>query len=183
MRLAIPNGWPSGKSPPVERWDESMTGEEALAFAASYGVRVTLALGDLRLKVDREPPAEALDALRDHKEAVVAELGRIAAAGQLRQTFEGHIGKVMRVRDLPRPEAERIAFDNFVTERLDSTLLDTDPSCCAHCGGAETPDAALLPIGAGDRHAWLHSDCWAQWRERRRAEAIDKLAAMKLEAP
>ena len=55
-----------------------MTGEEVLALAASHGVRVALAHGDLRLEADHEPPAEALDALRDHKEGVVAELRRIA---------------------------------------------------------------------------------------------------------
>jgi hypothetical protein len=85
-----------------------MTGEEVLALAASHGVRVVLALGDLHLEADHEPAAEALAALRDHKEAVVAELSRIAAtAGEWSRIFEGHVATVMRVRRLPRPEAER----------------------------------------------------------------------------
>jgi hypothetical protein len=160
-----------------------MTGEEVLALAASHGVRVTLAFGALRLEADRGLPTEVLDALHDHKEAVVAELGRIAVAGEQRRIFEDHIAKVMRVRDLPRLEAERIAFDNLVTERLNETHPDTDPSRCVHCGGAETPSAPLLPIGAGARHVWAHSNCWSPWRERRRTEAIAELAAMKIEAP
>jgi hypothetical protein len=41
---------------------------------------------------------------------------------------------------------------------------------------------ALLAIGVGP-HAWLHSDCWAPWRARRRAEAIDQLAAKGIEVP
>jgi hypothetical protein len=151
-----------------------VTGEEALAFAASYGVRVTLVLGDLHLNADRELPVEALDVLRDHREAVVAELGRIEAADQLRRTFEAHVANVMRLR--PRLEAERVAFDNLLTERLNSTHPDTDPNRCAHCGRPETPSAVLLPIGAGVRHAWLHERCWESWRERRRAEAIVELA-------
>jgi hypothetical protein len=62
------------------------------------------------------------------------------------------------------------------------TPPDTDPNRCAWCGRAETPDATLLPIGVGVRHAWLHSGCWESWRERRRAEAIDQLGAMGIEA-
>ena len=37
---------------------------------------------------------------------------------------------------------------------------------------------SLLPIGVGARHAWLHSDCWTLWRERRRTEANAMLAGM-----
>jgi hypothetical protein len=53
---------------------------------------------------------------------------------------------------------------------------NTDPNRCAHCGRDETPDAILLPIGVGGRHAWLHQDCWEPWRARRRARAIVELA-------
>ncbi len=99
-----------------------MTGEEVLALAASYGVRVALALGDLRLEADHEPPAEALDALRDHKEAVVAELSKIAAtAGEWRLLFEDHVATVMRARSLPRPEAERAAYGIVLIELLNRT--------------------------------------------------------------
>jgi hypothetical protein len=97
-----------------------MTGEEVLAFAASCGVRVTLAFGTLRLGADRALAAEVLDALHDHKETVVVELGRIAAAGEQRRIFEGHVAKVMRVRNLPRLEAERIAFENAIVAHLNA---------------------------------------------------------------
>jgi hypothetical protein len=158
-----------------------MTGAEVLAFAASHGVRVTLAFGDLRLKIDRESAPEALDALRNHKEAVVAELGRIAAAGQLRQTFEANVAAIVRVRSLPRPEAERIAFDNLVTERLNSTHPDTPSDRCAYCDHLETPDNTLLPFGAGSKHAWLHGACWEQWRTQRRVKAVAELAALGID--
>jgi hypothetical protein len=101
----------------------------------------------------------------------------------LRLAFENQVATVLRARNLPRLEAERIAYDNLVTERLNETFPDTDPSRCAHCGTAETPTNILLPIGAGERHAWLHSSCWAPWREGRRVKAIAELAAMKIEAP
>jgi hypothetical protein len=56
------------------------------------------------------------------------------------------------------------------------TPPDTDPSRCAWCDRAETPDATLLPIGVGLRHAWLHRDCWEPWRTDRRAQATAELA-------
>ena len=100
----------------------------------------------------------------------------------LRQAFERHVATVMHVRNLPRSEAERVAYEIVLVELLNATHPDTDPSRCAHCGQAETPSAILLPIGAG-RHAWLHDRCWQAWRERRRAEAIAELATMKIVSP
>jgi hypothetical protein len=44
----------------------------------------------------------------------------------------------------------RIAFDNLVTERLNSTHPDTDPSACAWCGRAETPSPCC-------RSGWAHT--------------------------
>jgi hypothetical protein len=99
-----------------------------------------------------------------------------------RQAFEVEVVRVMRARSLSRSEAEIVAFENLVTERLDSTFLDTDSTRCACCGRAETRDSVLLPIGAGSKHTWLHPDCRAPWRARRRAEAIDHLAAMGVDA-
>jgi hypothetical protein len=156
-----------------------MTGAEVLALAASHGVRVTFSRGDLHLEADREPPAEALVALRDYKAAVVAELRRNAVAtAEQRQLFERHVATIMRVRSLSRPGAELIAFENLVTERLNATHPNTDPDRCAHCGKAEAPAATLLPIGWGARHAWLHNDCWEKWRAGRRA-AVEKELALQ----
>jgi hypothetical protein len=92
--------------------------------------------------------------------------------------FQEKTELVERVRGLPRPEAERAAFDIVLAEFLNRTHPDTDPNRCAYCRRLETPDSTLLPFGVGLRHAWLHDDCWASWRARRRGEAIDQLAAM-----
>jgi hypothetical protein len=149
-----------------------MTGEEALALAASRGVHVTLALGDLHLEAEHKPPDEVLVALRDHKEIVVRELRK------WRRIFDRHVATIMRTRSLPQFEAERAAYDTVLTERLDATYPGIDPNRCAHCGRPETPSNILLPLGVGDRHAWVHDGCWTAWRERRRAGAIVALAAM-----
>ena len=149
-----------------------MTGEEALTLAASHGVRVTLALGDLHLEADHEPPSQVLVALRDHKEIVIAELRKC------RRIFDRHVATIMRTRSLPRLEAERAAYDIVLTERLNATHPDTDPNRCAHCGQTETQSNILLPIGVGDRHALLHSDCWEPWRKGHRQAATETLAAV-----
>jgi hypothetical protein len=110
------------------------------------------------------------------------------AAGTHRwlRKFEDRTIVVQRVRNLPQAEAERAAFEIVVVEFLNATHPDTDPNRCASCGKSETTDATLRPIGVGDRHAWLHDECWAPWREGRRAQAIAALAeagVIKLEMP
>ena len=77
----------------------------------------------------------------------------------------------------------RVAFDNLVAERLNSIHPDTPSDRCAWCDRAETRSNILLPIGVGARHAWLHDDCWALWREGLRKAAIEALAAMGIVEP
>jgi hypothetical protein len=62
----------------------------------------------------------------------------------LRQAFENRVDAIMRVRDLPRPEAERLAFEAAVIDWLNATHPDTLFDRCAHCGKRETPNAILL---------------------------------------
>jgi hypothetical protein len=94
----------------------------------------------------------------------------------LRQAFEAAVARVMEIRGLPRFEAERAAFDIVLIDLLNAGHPNGDPNRCAWCGTPETPDATLLPIGVGERHAWLHSDCQPPWRALRRARAIAELA-------
>jgi hypothetical protein len=95
-----------------------------------------------------------------------------------RQAFEAEAARVMQIRGLSRRDAEIAAFENILLERLNATHPNTDPTRCGHCGGAETPDATLLPFGWGDRHAWLHGECWKPWRDKRRIEVEDDLARL-----
>jgi hypothetical protein len=88
----------------------------------------------------------------------------------------------MQIRGLPRPEAERVAFEIVLVEHLNATHPDTPPGRCAHCSRAETPDAPLLPIGCA-RHTWLHGGCWTAWRALRRARAEDDLARLGVTRP
>ena len=85
----------------------------------------------------------------------------------------------MQIRGLPRPAAEGAAFDIILVEFLNRTHPDTRSEPLHQLvRQAKTADATLLPIGVGVRHGGPHPDCWEARRTRRRAEAIDQLAAM-----
>ena len=48
----------------------------------------------------------------------------------------------------------------------------------------EEPGAPLIPLGYGERVAWLHREpCAEKWRDHRRTDAIEKLAAMEIVRP
>jgi hypothetical protein len=89
----------------------------------------------------------------------------------------------MSLRNLPRVEAERVAFQIILVEFLNRTYPDTSPDRCAWCGKPETRGDVLLPMGVGARHAWLHSGCRDPWAEARRRAAVEALAAMGIGEP
>jgi hypothetical protein len=98
------------------------------------------------------------------------------------EVFTDNVAAVLRARNIPRIEAERVAFTNTVTAFLDANHSNSDPTRCAHCGSSERPND-LRPMGGGTCHSWVHGDCWEEWRERRRAEAIAALAALEIVPP
>ena len=112
-----------------------------------------------------------------------ARVDNAAGAQRWLREFEDTTIVVQRVRNPPRAEAERAAYEIVLVEFLNETHPDTDPNRCAHCGKIGTPDAFLLPIGWGDRNAWLHQRCWVPWRERRWTGVIAALAAMGISEP
>ena len=104
-------------------------------------------------------------------------------ARRWRKVFAAGVEAVLRARDVPRVEAERVAFANTVTAFLNATHSSTLSDRCAHCGVLEIPGDPLKPIGWGVWHAWLHDRCWEEWRLRRRAEAIKALAEAGVSFP
>jgi hypothetical protein len=100
-----------------------------------------------------------------------------AEAAGWRRFFGEQTERISKIRpDLDRAGAERIAFTYALEE-----FLVRKSDRCAHCGRLETPDATLLPIGVGVRHAWLHTVCVEPWRAWRREVAVAELQAMKIE--
>jgi anti-anti-sigma regulatory factor len=77
-------------------------------------------------------------------------------ARRWRKTFTDNLATILRVRNIPRIEAEKVAFTNTVHAFLDANRPNTPSGRCAHCGEPETPGATLQPIGWGERHSWLH---------------------------
>jgi hypothetical protein len=104
-------------------------------------------------------------------------------ARRWRRVFEDNVAAILRVRSISRAEAAEVAFANTVTAFLNAAHPKTDPNRCAHCARPETPGATLLPIGWGERHTWLHDDCWAAWREARRNAVIAELATVGVTRP
>ena len=98
------------------------------------------------------------------------------------KAFEDNVAAILRVRNAPRVDAERVAFANTVAAFLDANRPDTDPTRCTHCGLSERPND-LRPMGGGVRHSWVHNDCWEAWSKHRRARAIEALAAMGIVSP
>jgi hypothetical protein len=161
-----------------------MTGAEAIALARRRGVTLGVFLGKLRVYSEGEPDESLVRLLRDNKQAVVDEiLAAETESNRWRRVLAEKIETVMTIRGLPRPDAEREAFDIVLVEFLNATRPDTDPNLCARCGGPETSDATLLPIGWGDRHVWLHPGCLDPWRAQRGLKAEDDLARLGVVRP
>jgi hypothetical protein len=161
-----------------------MTGAEAVALTKRRGVTLGVVLGKLRVYSEGEPDESLVRLLRDNKQAVMAAiLAAETESAHWRRILAEKVEIIATIRGLPRAEAERVALAHVVVEYLDSKYANTDPTRCAWCGKRDAPDQTLLPMGVGERHAWLHSICVEPWRARRREIAVAELATMKIEAP
>jgi hypothetical protein len=133
-------------------------------------------LGSLRVYSEGEPDESLVRLLRDNKQAVMdAILAAETEPDRWRRALAEKVETIMQPRGLTRHDAEREAFRHLMVEYLNETHPNTDPTHCAHCSKTETPDATLLPLGWGERHAWLYRGCWEAWRAQRRVNAEDAL--------
>ena len=109
---------------------------------------------------------------------------KLPSIGEWRVRFETTVRTLMRVRSLPRPEAEKAAYQNVLVEFLNDEIPTlADPNSCFWCRRPEEPGAVLIPLGVGRRTAWLHRECGEKWRVHRRANAIAKLTEMGVVRP
>jgi hypothetical protein len=158
-----------------------MSAAEALRAARAAGVTVMPDGENLVLEAKAEPPRTVLDALAQHKRAIVALLrsgqhGWTAEDWQAR--FDERAGFLEHDAGLSRLDAEARAFERCIVEWLNANPTFSPAGRCAWCGKAETPSARVLPFGAGEHHEWLHAECWAAWYQRRREEAVLALRKM-----
>jgi hypothetical protein len=153
----------------------------ALAAFRGRGVKITLDGDDLVVVGADLLTDDEVERLRRHKPELVALLrpyGNKWLAEDWRAHFDERAAIAEHDGGLPRPEAERLAFEVCVVEWLNRNHIRSSPDCCYWCGGTERDDV-LLPFGvASAGHAWVHSRCWRAWHEARKAEAVADLTAM-----
>jgi hypothetical protein len=164
-----------------------MTAVEALRAARAAGVEIALNGDDLVLEASSPPPDSVLDALSHNKDGIVALLrpgddGWLAEDWQV--YFDERAGIVEFDGGLPRPEAEAQAFACCVSEWLKRHPQASSPDRCLACRGGDSANDPLFPFGTDTHgHAWLHSHCWQDWHEARKAEAVVSLLNMGIEKP
>jgi hypothetical protein len=158
-----------------------MSAAEALRAAHAAGITVTVDGESLVLEANAEPPQSVLNVLARHKLALLALLRSgqdVWVAENWRARFDERAGFLEHDGGLLRNQAELQAFEHCIVEWLNANPCSSPAGRCTWCGKPETPGAIVLPFGVGERHAWLHSDCWPAWHQSRRAEATMALRTM-----
>jgi hypothetical protein len=164
-----------------------MSGFDALRMAHENGIRISVTGTDLVLNADQAPPAEVLDALRQHKARIVAILTEARSDWDTidwRTYFDERAGIAEFDGGLARPEAEARAFKCCVNEWLNCHPEPSDPDSCAECNKPDQAGHAIVPFGAeGYGHTWLHPECWNAWHRGRLEQSINFFATIGLGAP
>jgi hypothetical protein len=138
--------------------------------------------------VVRGPSAMPESIVRDlarHKMEVIELLGRRRPPSNAEDWFAlFHERAAVLEFDggLTRSEAEARALEHCLVEWLNQYPSSSPAGHCAWCGNPESTDAAIVPFGVGERHAWLHPHCWPAWHRRRRADALAALRRFGLPA-
>lgn len=164
-----------------------MSATDALNKAWAVGVRVKTDGDDLVLAAPEPPPQSLLNLLSRHKVEVVRLLRRSGAiwlAEDWRAFFDERASLAEFDGGLSRAQAEERAFTCCVSEWLTRNPVHSSPQRCLGCGGRQWSADPLLPFGAESfGQAWLHSRCWSDWHDARKAEAAEALRALGLTWP
>ena len=165
----------------------------ATMLAEARAAGLTVGIDGDRLVVHGPRRCEAkAKALLARKPDVVDYLNEHAATGGESSStwdaadWQAHFHERAAIREhdgeLPRPEAERLAFEDTISLwQFRHPPEPTDDVVCVHCDAALDDDA--IPVLAGDSgHVWLHGRCHHDWLAERRAEARRALVAMGVAA-
>lgn len=157
---------------------------EILNAARAAGIEFRVVGNDLLLEAPKPPDPEVFEALSRHKAEILTVLRQTESAWSRedwRVFFDEHAGIAEHDYGLPRPEAEGRAFASCVAEWLNRNPAPSRAGHCAWCAEREGRSARVLPFGTElGTHAWLHSDCWPQWRKYRENKAIEALRLMSV---
>jgi hypothetical protein len=155
---------------------------DVLEGARTAGIAVAVDGEDLLLHATSAPSASMLDALSRHKPEILALLRRGPdgwSAVDWQEFYQECAGIAEFDGRLPRPEAEAMAFACCVVEWLNRNPVPSLAGRCLGCGGQDHSHDPVLPYGVETTgHTWLHSRCWPNWYEQRKAKAIAALAVM-----
>jgi hypothetical protein len=157
----------------------------AIMAARDAGIQLSVDGGDLVLEASAAPSSDVLGLLSRHKADIVLLLcpdGAGWSSEDWRAFFDERAGIAEFDGDLARTDADAQAFFCCVTEWLNRHPVGSSPDRCLACGENETAANPLLPYGTEDHGlAWLHSDCWRDWYDSRKTEAIAALVNMGIE--
>ena len=156
-----------------------MTAAQALGAARAFGIHFELDGDDLLLEASAPPPRAILDALSQHKADVVRIL-RAAKEGWSTDDWQLYFEERAAVAEfdgrLPRADAEAQALECCIVEWLNSNPAPSVAGRCAWCGHAQSHNTVVLPFGTEPgTHTWLHPECWPEWRNVRRNQALEAL--------
>jgi hypothetical protein len=180
---------------------------EKAAFTHQFGGIVPNGAGDTQFEPDREcekselsekrsgvdsceksekrsePASAAVRALTTTTHPAVFP-GSGAATQDWRDWFEERAAIAEHDRDLPRTEAEALAFECCAVAWLNChPPIQDDPDQCIHCGQRMAETEALPFLTGEGGHVWMHDCCHAPWMSRRQAEAAEALRNMGIVPP
>ena len=100
------------------------------------------------------------------------------SAEDWRARFDERAGFLEYDGGLLLDEAEVQAFEHCIVEWLSANPISSPAGRCAWCRKAERSSATVVPFGAAEHHAWLHTECWPAWHQWRREGAAIALRRM-----
>jgi hypothetical protein len=162
-----------------------MSAVEALRMAQENGIRLGIAGADLILDAEQEPAPAVLEAIRRHKEGIVALLATdhdAWTAEDWQVFYDERAGIAEHSGGVSRDEAEPRAFEWCIHEWMEQHPEPSLPDRCAWCGEPDVTGTLVVPFGTQSHgHTWLHPECWETWFNDRKARAERALKALGIE--
>jgi hypothetical protein len=144
------------------------------AFDAAFDAAATVARGDVAPAAPTVPTEQAAH-------------GAEPPPGCWRDLYEERAAILEHDHELPRDRAERLAFEGCVADWLNANPPPATFDHCVCCGDplpADGGDAVpLLRGGKTGARSWVRLPHLEGWLRRRRAEAVEALAAAGLGEP
>jgi hypothetical protein len=163
-----------------------MSAADALRAAYDAGITVTLDGDSMLLEAETEPPRALIEALARNKLAII-DLLKPGPDGWCAADWGAYLDARMRLatsrNGWSRAQTAALAFECCVVEWLNRHPAPSAPGRCVWCGKAESSSTIILPFGTEPgTHTWLHSECWHDWHNARRAKAILALHSLGIRA-